>query len=142
MGLYSYKRFGNKYIVSVRNRMEIVETLYTFCKEKEIKAGKISGIGAVSEATLRFFNPETKKYEDHTFREQMEIASVTGNISQLDGSIYVHIHVTLGRSDFTALAGHLHSARLNGAGEFVIEKYDGALDRYYDNNIGLNMYDL
>lgn len=139
---YSYKQIADKYVISVMNHCELSEALSEFCAEKNIKAAMIYGIGAVNEATLRFFNPATKQYVDKTFTEQMEIANLTGNVSTLDGNIYMHLHVTLGRADYTALAGHLLTAKLSGAGEFVVEAMQGELPRYHDAEIGLNMYKL
>ena len=62
--MYSYKKIGNKYIVSINNHTEIVKALNAFCKEKGILSGSINGIGAIGELTLRFFNPKTKAYDD------------------------------------------------------------------------------
>lgn len=138
--MYTYKQTGNNYVVSVKNHEEIVNALETFCKEQGIMSGTILGIGAIDELTLRFFNPLTKKYVDKTFHEQMEIANLTGNISRMDGKVYLHLHVTVGRSDYSALAGHLLAATLNGAGEFVVEASGTAIDRAYDPETGLNCY--
>ena len=57
--MYSYKQIENRYIVSIDNHTEIVKALNAFCKEKGIQSGSISGIGAIGELTLRFFNPKT-----------------------------------------------------------------------------------
>lgn len=140
--MYSYKRIGSRYIVSIDNHTEIIGALSSFCNETRILSGAISGIGAVSEMTLRFFNPDTKAYEDKCFKEQMEIANLIGNISSLDDKVYLHIHVTAGRSDYSAVAGHLLSAVLNGAGEFVIEDFGGRLRRKFSPDLGLNIYDF
>lgn len=137
---YTYKQFGNKYVISIQNHAEITKAITAFVKEHDIKAGTIVGLGAVNETTLRFFDPATKEFVDKTFSEQMEITNLTGNISQKDGKHYVHMHVTLGRNDYTALAGHFLTAKINGAGEFVIESFDGAVDRYHDEDTGLNLY--
>lgn len=137
------KRFGNKYIVSIDNKSEIVSALTDFVKAHKIKVGTISGLGAVNEATLRFFNPETKKYVDKTFNQQLEVTNLTGNISTMDEKEYLHIHVTLGDDNYHALAGHLLSAKLNGAGEFVVEKFPcGKLERTFSEEVGLNFYDF
>ena len=131
--MYSYKKIGNKYIVSINN---------AFCKEKGILSGSINGIGAIGELTLRFFNPKTKAYDDKTFREQMEISNLTGNISSMNEQVYLHLHITVGRSDYSALAGHLLSAIQNGAGEFVVEDYSERISRTYNPDLGLNIYDF
>ena len=140
--MYSYKKIGNKYIVSINNHTEIVKALNAFCKEKKIRSGSISGIGAIGELTLRFFNPKTKAYDDKTFREQMEISNLTGNISSMNEQVYLHLHITVGRSDYSALAGHLLSAIQNGAGEFVVEDYSERISRTYNPDLGLNIYDF
>lgn len=140
--MYTYKAFGDRYVLSLENHVEITKALTMFCEKKQIKAGVIHGIGAVGKATLRFFDPHTKQYIDKTFQEQMEIACLIGNISQKEGKPYLHLHITLGRSDYSALAGHLLEATLSGAGEFVIEAFEGSLERYYNTSIGLNLYQL
>lgn len=140
--MYTYKQIGNKYVVSIKNRKEIVKALNTFCEERGIKSGTIYGIGAIDELILRFFNPNTKQYVDKTYQEQMEIANLTGNISQMDGKTYLHLHITVGRNDYSSLAGHLLAATLNGAGEFVVEDFGTPITRVYDPEIGLNCYQL
>jgi len=139
---YEYKQLGNRYAVSIKNRSEIVKALTDFSTDQKITAGTIYGLGAINKVTLRFFNPVTKKYVDKTFQEQMEITNLTGNISTMDGKTYLHLHITVGRSDYTALAGHLLSATLNGAGEFVVEKFGGKVERTFNPEVGLNFYDF
>lgn len=140
---WTAKKYGSSYIVSVQSGAELVTALDDFAKAEKLTLGSVSGIGAVNEATLRFFNPETKKYVDKTFAEQMEIANLTGNISQKDGALYTHYHITLGGENYQALAGHLLSARINGAAEIVVSAIRcGKLERSFDEKTGLNLYDF
>ena len=130
-----------RYVLSLDNHVSIMEALAAFCSEQGIKAGTVSGLGAVSVATFRFLNPETKKYVDRTFEEQMEITNLTGNISEKDGKPYLHVHVTAGRSDYTCIGGHLLDARINGACELVVEHFvNTEIGRYADAETGLNLY--
>lgn len=140
--MYKYRQIENKYIVSIDNHTEIADALLSFCSETGIKSGSISGIGAIDSMTLRFFNPATKKYVDRQFDEQMEIASLLGNVSTLDGKTYLHLHIVAGRSDYSTLGGHLLSARLSGAGEFFVEDFGENVERAYSEEIGLNIYKL
>jgi uncharacterized protein len=41
----------------------------------------------------------------------MEISNLSGNISEAEGKLLLHMHITLGRKDYTALAGHLLDAK-------------------------------
>ena len=140
--MYSFKQLGDKFILSIDNREEITAALAAFCKEQGIRLGIVAGIGAVNEATLRFYDPATKKYVDRTFSEQMEISSIVGNISTKDGELWLHLHVNLGRRDYSIVGGHLLTARINGACELIINKLNGEIGRRYDEETGLQLYDL
>ena len=138
--MYSYKKSGYRFIVSLDNHVEIFSALTAFCRDMGIKSGSISGIGALNGMTLRFFDPSTKKYVDKELNEQMEIANLSGNVSTLEGEVYLHLHIVAGRRDYPALAGHLLSATLNGAGEFFVEDHGTVAERVHDPELGLNVY--
>ncbi len=138
--MYQYSQSANKYVLSLDNHVSLMEALTEFCREKNILSGSISGLGAVSSATFRFLNPATKAYVDKTFEEQMELTAVVGNISRKDGNVYLHVHVTASRSDYTCIGGHLLDARINGACELFIEDYGLEVGRYPDPETGLNLY--
>ncbi|HJD91324.1 MULTISPECIES: PPC domain-containing DNA-binding protein [Bacteroides] len=140
--MYSYKKIGNRFIVSLKNGTEIVKALQLFCKEMNIRSGIIAGIGSIDEIRLRFFDAKTKQYSSQQFQEQMEIANLMGNISTYNKDIYLHIHITLGRSDYSAIAGHLLSATISGTGEFLVEDFDADMMRYYNSELGVNYYDF
>ena len=139
--MYQYRQYGDKYILSIDNHLEIVSAVKAFCLEKNITIGTVNGIGAVCEASLRFLDPATKRYVDKTFEEQMEITNLTGNISTKDGKPYLHLHITASRRDYTCIGGHLLSAVINGACELYVEAFPGVeIGRYPDPETGLNMY--
>lgn len=138
--MYQYSSKGNKYVLSLDNHVSLMEALAAFCREKDIRSGSISGLGAVSSATFRFLNPATKAYVDKSFDEQMELTAIEGNISRKDGEVYLHVHVTASRSDYTCIGGHLLDARINGACELFIEDYGLEIGRRPDPETGLNLY--
>lgn len=140
--MYKYKQSGNTYILSLDNHVEVTEALAAFCEEKNIQSGRIDGIGAICEATFRFLDPATKKYVDKTFAEQMEITALVGNVSRKDGKVYLHIHVTASRRDYSCIGGHLLTARINGACELFVTDLGVEVGRYLDTETGLNLYKL
>ena len=77
---WTAKSVEGAYIVSIEDRASILGALTDFITSQKIQAGQITGIGATNEATLRFFDPSSKKYVDKTFNEQMEISNLSGNI--------------------------------------------------------------
>ena len=134
---------NNRYIVSLDNYVELMEGLMSFCKHVGIQCGQVRGIGAISEATFRMYDPATKQYVDKTFTEQMEITNITGNISQKDGEPYLHVHATCSREDYSCVGGHLLSARINGACELLVDSFgDTSVGRKYDDETGLNLYEF
>jgi predicted DNA-binding protein with PD1-like motif len=82
---WTAKRVEGAYAVSIEDRASILDALTGFITSQKIQAGQVTGIGATNEATLRFFDPSSKKYVDKTFNEQMEISNLSGNISQAEG---------------------------------------------------------
>lgn len=72
----------------------------------------------------------------------MEISNLTGNISEVDGAPVLHMHITLGRSDYSALAGHLMDAKIRGAGEFFVYPLDTRIFKVKNEDVGLNLYDF
>lgn len=139
---WSARKIDQIYIVSLDNRSNIVEALTDFIQNQNIQAGEVTGIGAVSEATLRFFNPATKKYVDKTFKEQMEVTNISGNVSEIEGKPTLHLHITLGREDYTALAGHLLEAKIQGAAEFIFYPLHTRVVKMKNEEIGINLYDF
>jgi len=139
---WSARKVDQVYIVSVKNRSSIVDALTDFIKDQNIQAGEVTGIGAVDEATLRFFKPSDKNYVDRTFHEQMEMTNISGNISEIEGKPTLHLHITLGREDYTALAGHLLDAKICGAGEFIFYPLNTRVVKIKDEEVGINFYDF
>ncbi|HCN50327.1 MAG TPA: DUF296 domain-containing protein [Chryseobacterium sp.] len=139
---WSARKVDHIYIVSVSNHSNIVETLTNFVQDQNIQAGEVTGIGAVSEATLRFFNPSTKNYVDKAFKEQMEVTNISGNVSEIEGKLTLHLHITLGREDYTALAGHLLEAKVQGAAEFILYPLNTRVIKRKDQEAGINFYDF
>ena len=141
--MYTYKEVGGgRYVLSLDNHVEISAALKAFCEEKGIYAGTVYGLGAVNKAIFRYLNPETMKYVDKTFEEQMEMTNLTGNISSKDGQVYLHLHITASRSDYSCIGGHLLTAWISGACELIVEAFDATIGRRLDPELGINLYDL
>jgi len=130
---------GKHWIVRLDKGEEIVGTLQQFCLEKGIRLGAISGIGATNRATIGLFKTRTKEYMRQEVVGDHEITSLTGNISQMNDEVYLHLHINLSDSNCHAFGGHLNSAVVSATCEVVVRVLDGEVGREFSEEIGLNL---
>jgi uncharacterized protein len=138
----NYKRFGNKVVVSIDKGEEIVEQLKTICKKLDIKLGSIVGIGATDKVTIGLLNTKTRKYQSKEFTGDHEIAPLMGNITIMNGEVYLHLHVTICNVEHKAIGGHLSSALVSAAFEGIIDIIEGQVTREFNDEVGLNLLKL
>lgn len=135
-----FKRFGSKYFIRMDKGEEIVETLKGFCREEQITLGWVKGIGAVNSATIGLFKPDEKKYYSTYIKGDYEITSLMGNISTMNGDVYLHLHINLSDIEYKTCGGHLNSAVISATGEILIETVEGKVDRSFNEEAGINLY--
>ena len=134
-----YTRFGNKVVARFDKGEEIVGTLTELCKKESIRLASVSAIGAVGEATLGCFNTNEKKYYSNDYIGIYEIASLSGNVSTMDGQVYLHLHCALADEDCKTIGGHLNRALVSATCEMIIDIIDGEVDRVFSEETGLNL---
>ncbi|MGK9234609.1 DNA-binding protein [Inquilinus limosus] len=116
----------------------VMECLQRFAEAERLTAAQITGIGAFSEAELRYFDWERKEYLPIPVREQVEVASLIGDVAvSPEGKPALHVHLVLGRRDGTALAGHLAEARVRPTLELIVTEAPAHLRKALDPESGL-----
>jgi len=117
---------------------EPMDCLESFAKQHRISAAQISGIGAFSAVTLKYFDWEEKQYLSNEVNEQVEVASLIGDVALGPaGKPSIHVHLVVGRRDGSALAGHLGSARVRPTLELVVTESPAHLHKVKDEATGL-----
>jgi uncharacterized protein len=115
-----------------------MSSLQTFVEKERISAAQFTAIGALSDATLNYFDWEKKQYLPIPVHEQVEVASLIGDVALLPGGKpALHIHVVLGRRDGTALAGHLSEAHVRPTLEVILTGPPAHLMKAHDLESGL-----
>jgi predicted DNA-binding protein with PD1-like motif len=104
---------------------------------KAFNAASLTAIGAFRRAVLGFFDLDRKDYRRIPVDEQCEVVSLTGNIALKDGEPGLHIHATLGRSDGSAVVGHLLEAEVRPTLEVILTELPAELIRHKDPATGL-----
>ena len=70
----------------------------------------------------------------------MEITSLLGNITTMNGETYLHLHINLCDENMNIKGGHLNECRISATGEIIVTKINGNVDRIKDNETGLNIF--
>jgi uncharacterized protein len=126
------------FVVILETGDEVVKSLSDFAAEERISAAQISAIGALSEVELKYFDWDSKKYRSISVREQVEVASLLGDVAlSPEGKPALHLHIVVGKADGHAMAGHLGKARVRPTLEAIVTESPAHLRKRYDPASGL-----
>lgn len=137
-----YKRFDNTIVVRIDRGEEILQAVAELAERESIRLASISALGAVNEFTVGVFNTAEKKYYANEFSGAFEIVSLTGTINTMDGNFYAHLHMSAGNDKGEVFGGHLNRAVISATCEMIVTVIDGEVDRYHDDDVGLNLFKL
>ena len=129
------------YLVVFDTGQEVMKGLLAFARKHRLVAGHLTGIGAVSDAVIGYFDPQTKTYLRNHQKGQAEVLSLTGNLALDDNEPFFHVHVALGRRDGSARGGHLFEATVRPTVELVLTAYPRPVRREIDPEWGLPLLD-
>ena len=137
-----YRRFGNTIIARIDKGEEILEQVKEIALREKISLASVQALGAVDQFTVGVFKTEEKEYLANEFQGSFEIVSLTGTINTMDGAFYchLHLHMSAGNEKGEVFGGHLNRAVISATCEMVIHVIDGKVDRYHDEEIGLNLF--
>ena len=135
-----YRRYGNTYMVRIDLGEEIVESLKKLCGDEQILLGRVEAIGAADHAVIGVYDLAKKEYYPETIDEFMEIASLNGSITAMDGKPYIHLHATLADQRHGIHGGHVLEMRVGATCEMFITVLDGKVNRQKDEGLGINLW--
>jgi predicted DNA-binding protein with PD1-like motif len=117
---------------------EVLKSLQSFVNGQRIAAAQFTAIGALSDVVLKYFDWETKKYLEIGVAEQVEVASLIGDVATApSGEPALHVHLVVGKHDGTAMAGHLGEAHVRPTLEVVLTESPAHLQKVFDRQTGL-----
>ena len=137
-----YQRFEQTIIVRMDKGEDIVEQVKNVALKEKIKLASISALGAINEFTVGVFKTKEKKYYANEFNGDYEIVSLTGTINTMNDEYYSHMHLSAGNDQGQVFGGHLNKAIVSATCEMVIQIINGEVDRYFDEEVGLNLLKL
>jgi predicted DNA-binding protein with PD1-like motif len=121
---------------------EVLENLLSFAKTEGLSAAEFTGLGALSDVVLGYFDWQKKDYRRIALDELVEVLALTGNVALEDGEPKLHPHIVVGKSDGTAHGGHLLEGHVRPTLEVIVTESPAHLQRRSDPETGLALLRL
>ena len=124
-----YRKFGSTWMLRIDAGEEIVESLKAMCAREGIRLAQVSAIGAADKASVR---------ED--LEGFMEIANLSGSVTEMNGEPYIHLHAALADQRNAVHGGHVISMRVGATCEMFVQALEGSVTRVKDEGLGINLW--
>jgi predicted DNA-binding protein with PD1-like motif len=121
---------------------EALENLLAFARTRDLSAAGFTGLGALSDVVLGYFDWQKKDYWRIPIDEQVEVLVLTGNIALKDGEPKLHPHIVVGESGGSAHGGHLLEGHVRPTLEVIVTESPAHLQRRSDPETGLALLRL
>ena len=120
---------------------EAFSGLLEFAQKYHVTSAHFTAIGAVSGATLGWFDPQRKMYKKIPIKGQHEVIGMSGDIALYQGKPVVHTNMVLGAPDGTTRAGHVLAAYVSPTLEVMVTVDPVAMQKRFDPETDLTLID-
>lgn len=141
-GTCIYCEFPITYVVIFDKGDEFTEGIKQFAHDHNLAASRITAIGSFSDVVLGYFDRQRMGFKEIPVAEQVEVLSLVGDISLENDEPRVHVHAVVGKSDGSAMGGHLLKAHVWPTLEVLVTESPGHLRRAYDPETRLMLIDI
>ena len=77
---------------------DLVRALRRVCADHSVRTAEIRALGALESVEICAYEQKNRTYGPaRTFKGDLEILSLTGNVSEKQGELALHLHITLAR---------------------------------------------
>ena len=119
-----------------------MQSLKQMCEQEGIRLAQVSAIGAVDHAVVGVYDLQEKRYHQEETNEFMEIASLSGSVTEMNNQPYIHLHVTMADQKNHLHGGHAIELRVGATCEMFVRVLDGRVIREKDEELGINLWKL
>jgi predicted DNA-binding protein with PD1-like motif len=120
---------------------EAFSGLLEFAEKYQVTSAHFTAIGAVSGATLGWFDPRRKMYKKIPIDGQHEVIGMIGDIALYQGKPAVHTHMAVGGPDGTTRAGHVLAAHASPTLEVMVTVDPITMQKWLDPATDLTLID-
>lgn len=135
----------NGFFLVFKRGESFMSTLANFCEENEVHWGQFHAVGALENVEIGYYDLATREYVFRGEEGPFEVASMSGNIAEMEGEQpVVHAHAVLARCDdsLECVGGHVRSARVALTLELCLWHVTQPLIRSMDDETGLNLINI
>jgi len=115
--------------------------LLEFAEKYHVTSAHFTAIGAVSGATVAWFDPQRKMYKKIPVAGQHEVIAMIGDIALYQGKPAVHTHMVVGNQDGTTIGGHVLEAYVSPTLEVMVTVDSKAMHKRLDPETDLTLID-
>lgn len=127
------------YLLRFDRGEEVVAALATFAARERIGGAAFSAIGAAEKIVISFYSGRLKQYKDMVIKDELEIASLTGNIAWKDDEAVVHAHGVFSDRNMKSFGGHVKKCVVSFTYEVSVSVFNKKIERVHDPKTGLNL---
>jgi uncharacterized protein len=120
---------------------EAFSGLLEFAEQYHVTSAHFTAIGAVSGATLGWFDPQRKMYKKIPINGQHEVIGMSGDIALYQGKPVVHTHMLVGSPDGTTQGGHVLAAYVSPTLEVMVTVDPVTMQKRFDPATDLTLID-
>jgi uncharacterized protein len=111
---------------------EAFSGLLEFAEKYHVTSAHFTAIGALSGATLGWFDPQRKMYKEIPIAGQHEVIGMSGDIALYQGKPVVHTHMVVGNPDGTTSGGHVLAAYVSPTLEVMVTVDPVTMQKRFD----------
>src|SRR5580658_1430144 len=120
---------------------EAFSGLQEFAEKYHVTSAHFTAIGALSGATLGWFDPQRKMYKKIPIAGQHEVIGMSGDIALYQGRPVVHTHMVVGGPDGTTHGGHVLEAYVSPTVEAMVTVDPVTMRKRFDPATDLTLID-
>ena len=120
---------------------EALSGMLDFANKYHANDAHFTAIGAISSATLGWLDLSRKLYVAIPVNQQVEVASLIGDIATFQEKPVIHMHAVLSKRDGSTVAGHVWELNVNPTLEFFVTVNNTPLKKRPDDPSGMKLID-
>ena len=137
-----YRREESGYLIRLSRGDRLFDSIISFGESEKIDSAFFSGIGAVEDVVLGYYDLKKKEYMKKEFDGIWELVSLTGNFAKADDGPIIHAHGVLSDPRSKTIGGHIFGFTTAATVEIYLVPLKAGLERVFDQETGLKLLDI